>query len=131
MAVRFRLLLLGLGAAAACGLTAPAMAQNAELTELDRLTDASADPGSAMALARNQIASGELTGAVATLERLLVDHPEADDALVLHASLLCRLDDREGARVELGELHFAISEAAWQEVVSACGAMPRPAGRGG
>ncbi|MEG3148635.1 hypothetical protein U1769_01965 [Sphingomonas sp. ZT3P38] len=37
---------------------------------------------------------------MATLERVLMGHADADAALLLHASLLCRLDDRDGARAE-------------------------------
>ncbi|MDF7774699.1 hypothetical protein P1X14_05525 [Sphingomonas sp. AOB5] len=85
-----------------------------------------------MALARRQIGDSDLIGAVATLERLLIDHPEADDALLLHASLLCRLDDKQGARAELAEMESVrVSEAGWAEVTAACGAVPRPQGWGG
>jgi Flp pilus assembly protein TadD len=107
----------------------PAFAQSSELNELDDLADVTVDPQAGLSLARDQVSEGDLTGAVATLERVLMNHPEVDDALVLHATLLCRLDDKEGARVELAELRFAISDQAWGEVTAACGVMTRP-GRG-
>jgi hypothetical protein len=122
-------------AAACLGFAGPAQAQidpgdAAALAELDPLTDA-VDPGSGMTQARQQIGDGDLVGAVATLERVLMFYPEADPALVLHASLLCRLDDRDGARAELGELRGrTIPNQAWAEVTAACGPMPRPAARG-
>jgi hypothetical protein len=129
VAVRFRLFSLGL-LAAACGFAAPAHAQSDPLRELDGLADASSDPRSGVDLARDQIRQGNMTGAVATLERVLMDYPETDTALTLHASLLCRLDDRAGARLELGEFNFPVSDQDWREVTDACGPMPRP-GRGG
>lgn len=114
----------------ACAWAAPAQAQADPVRELDALIDRSGDPASAMALARSQIGEGDLLGAAATLERVLIDFPDADDALLLHASLLCRLDDRPGARAELASLNgVAGSGAAWAEVTAACGPVPRP-GRG-
>ena len=51
--------------------------------------------------------------------------------LLLHASLLCRLDDGEGARTEIAELRGRpIPGDAWREVVAACGPVARP-GMGG
>jgi hypothetical protein len=129
MAVRNRVLFFLLAASVA--LTAPAAsAQTDPFSELDRLVDASADSGSGIALARKQIGDGELTGALGTLERVLMNDPRADAALLLHASLLCRLDDRPGARAEIAEMGaVAISNQAWAEVTAACGPMTRPGGR--
>ncbi|MES2441806.1 MAG: tetratricopeptide repeat protein [Pseudomonadota bacterium] len=80
-----------------------------------------------MTLADRQRAEGDLVGAVATLERVLLANPGADEARLIHASLLCRLDDPAGARVEIGQLAgHAVADAAWAEVVAACGALPRP-----
>ena len=129
MGIRNRMIGLGLGLAA-LGFAAPAQAQVDPAAEIDRMIDASQGVGPAMDLARQQIAADDLIGAVATLERLLVDHPEADDALLLHVSLLCRLDDAPGARAELAELDKVKgSDAAWAEVRAACGPIPRPMGR--
>ncbi|MCW3849408.1 hypothetical protein OF829_19380 [Sphingomonas sp. LB-2] len=123
------MILLGLGFAA-LGFAAPAQAQVDPGVEIDRLIDASQGVGPAMALARQQIAGDDLIGAVATLERLLVDHPEADDALLLHASLLCRLDDAPGARMEIEQLSGVEGDAAaWAEVRAACGPIPRGGAR--
>jgi thioredoxin-like negative regulator of GroEL len=80
-----------------------------------------------VALGRRQVADADLLGAVGTLERVLLAHPEANEARLLYASLLCRLDDTEGAGVELGLLPpEAITEEEWQEVTKACGPLPRP-----
>ena len=105
----------------------PAMAQTGPLDELDSLSRATADPGAGLALARQQVAQGDLTGAVATTERIIALHPESDDALLFHVSLLCRLDDIEGARAEIAELP-AGRGGDWGPVVAACG--PGIRGRG-
>lgn len=116
--------------ALAAAFPAQAQAQDAA-ADLDRLTLA-ADVGPGIALARSQIGEGDLIAATATLERVLMAHPESESALLLHASLLCRLDDPQGARVEIGELAgHSVSNQAWGEVTAACGALPRPSGRGG
>ena len=105
----------------------PVMAQGDPLSELDALSLASADPGRGLALARQQGARGDLMGAVATTERIIALHPESDDALLFHASLLCRLDDPLGARAEIAELRGARG-GDWAPVVAACG--PGMRGRG-
>ena len=99
----------------------PAGAQSDPLAELDSLSRASADPASGLALARRQIGIGDLVGAVATTERIIALHPESDDALLLHASLLCRLDDPAGARTELAELPAGRGGGDWTPVTMACG----------
>lgn len=129
MAVRNRVLIIPLAACMAC-IAPAALAQTAPLAELDALVVQSEDAETGIALARSQIEAGELTGAVATLERVLMDDPYADAALLLHASLLCRLDDAAGARAELAEMRaVSISNQAWSEVTAACGSVPRPTGR--
>lgn len=130
MAVRHAILSIGIALASLW--TAPARAQSAGLAEIDALSRATEGVPSGMALARRQIGDSDLVGAVATLERLLIDHPQADEALLLHASLLCRLDDKQGARAELAEMdRVRVTEAGWAEVIAACGPVPRPQGWGG
>lgn len=105
----------------------PARAQADPPDELDRLIAASAESAPGLALAREQASSGDLLAALATAERVLIANPEADDTRLYHAVLLCRLDDRRGARAELAE--FAgrpVSDQAWAEVEAACGKLPRP-----
>jgi hypothetical protein len=115
-------LLAGLAVAAA----APAAAQ-AVPTDPDALIAASASPDSGLALARAQMGERDLLGALGTLERVLAAHPEAAAPRLLYTSLLCRLDDREGAEVELRGLDgYAIAESDWAEVANACGAIARP-----
>ena len=128
MATRPLYLLIALGSAWL--VAPPVLAQQDPAGALDRLSEASAAIGPGTALARQQMQAGDLTGAVATLERVLTNHPEAYDVLLLHASLLCRLDDGDGARVEIDEVgNHPTSRQAWAEVNSACGPAPRP-GRG-
>ena len=118
-----RCLLAGLAASAA----APALAQSAP-TDPETLIGAALSPATGLTLARAQVADRDLLGALGTLERVLAAHPEAVPPRLLYTSLLCRLDDREGAEVELRTLDgYTIAEADWAEVASACGAIPRPA----
>ena len=83
---------------------------------------------SGMALARSQIGASDLPGALGTLERILFAYPEAAPPRLLYASLLCRLDDRQGAELELGLLAGKpIADSDWAGVAAACGPVPRPA----
>jgi hypothetical protein len=91
------------------------------VADLDALALASSEAGSGIAMARAQIGDGDLLGAAATLERILLAYPEEERALLLHAGLLCRLDDPEGARLELAPLRGrAISAEAWAEATAGC-----------
>ena len=117
-------LLLGLSAAA---LVAPAAAAQ---EEADALIAASRQVDSGMALARRQIAASDLTGALGTLERVMFAFPETVPPRLLYASLLCRLDDRQGAELELGLLAGKrIADPDWAGVAAACGPVPRPTKR--
>ena len=120
--VKMLRLLLGLSAVAL--LSPPAAAQE----DPDTLVSATQQLDSGVALARRQIAAADLTGALGTLERVLFAHPEAVPPRLLYASLLCRLDDRQGAELELGLLAGKrIADSDWAGVAAACGAVPRPA----
>src|SRR5687767_13861245 len=114
--------LLALSAAA---LLSPATAAQ---DDPDALAAATQQVDSGMALARRQIAAADLPGALGTLERLLFAHPEVVPPRLLYASLLCRLDDRQGAELELGLLAGKpIADADWAGVSAACGSIERPA----
>jgi hypothetical protein len=105
---------------------APAAAQKAP-TDVETLIGAALSPDTGMALAHAQIADRDLLGAAGTLERVLLAHPEAVPPRLLYASLLCRLDDREGAEVEIGLLAGQpIADPDWAEVSGACGDVSRP-----
>ena len=122
MAGKFLPFLLGLAAAAA--LAAPARAQD----DLDALAAASQQVDTGIALARRQMAARDLLGALGTLERVQFANPDALPPRLLYVALLCRLDDKEGAGVELDLLAGKpVADAEWAEVTAACGARTRPA----
>jgi hypothetical protein len=115
-------LLLGLSAVALLSPAAPAQEDPDSLVAATRQLD------SGVALARRQIAAADLTGALGTLERVLFATPEAVPPRLLYASLLCRLDDRQGAELELSLLAGKrIADPDWAGVTAACGSVPRPA----
>jgi len=77
---------------------APARAET--LAELDALSQATDSAAKGIALARRQIERDELLEAAASLERVLMNYPDNLEARLLHAGLLCRIDDRRGAILE-------------------------------
>ncbi len=78
---------------------APASAET--LDELDVLSDVAADEAGGIAFAGAQADRGEYLEALSTLERVLGSFPTSSEALLLHATYLCEVDDRQGGRVEL------------------------------
>lgn len=98
---------------------APIHAETA--AQLDALIRATAQPASGVALARRQIAIGELLDALATLERVIINFPQSNEARMLHAGVMCRLDDRRGALVELDQMrNRQIPDALWAEANQSC-----------
>lgn len=73
------------------------------------------DPGLNAAWARSQIAHGDLLGASATLERLLLVHPEIIEARLVHGLVLYRLDDLLTAKAELSGIDPQTLTAAQQD----------------
>jgi hypothetical protein len=121
--VTSRISILPLYLAAACLSLAGAPAQAEPIAELEALSRGTATPAAGIALARKQMNGSDLLGALATLERVLISHPEAEEALLLHASLLCRLDDREGAVIELDELRGRpFPDRLWNDATAPCSA---------
>ena len=97
----------------------PAFAQTIE--DLDRLVLASVKPADGLALARSQAGAGELLDALATLDRVLAVDPKHKQAKLLHASILCRIDDREGAAVEFSRLKSKdFKKAEWNSALAPC-----------
>lgn len=80
----------------------PARAETA--SQLDVMSQATDKSASGIALARKLIQGDDLLGAMATLERVLINNPNNLEARALHAGLLCRIDDRRGANVEFDTL---------------------------
>jgi hypothetical protein len=100
-------------------IAAPARAETP--AQLDALARASTSPAEGVALARRQIAAGDLLEALGTLERVLINTPMSNEARLLHAGVMCRLDDRRGAMVELDQLrNRQIPAALWTEANEAC-----------
>jgi hypothetical protein len=102
--------ILRLAATAAVLVAVPAYAQTGQppapdqTAALDSLIDASAQLGSGMELVRSQILSGNLLEAAASLERISMQYPDANEVGFLHAALLCRLDDVDGGRLEISQM---------------------------
>jgi thioredoxin-like negative regulator of GroEL len=104
-----------------------AAAQDSSESEIDALVDGSSTASSALQLARQQTEAGDLTGAVATLERALLRDQNAHEVRLNYVALLCQIDDQQGAEVELAKLAgLPIDDGAWANVQSACGSVARP-----
>ena len=107
---------------AVAALLCSAMPAHAETAaQLDALSRSAQQPGTGLALARRQIRDGDLLGAMATLERVAINAPDNREARLLHAGLLCRLDDRQGSLIEFDNLRGSdFSDALWEEATGAC-----------
>ena len=117
------------GLLAALVLAQPASAQSLE--DLDQLVQGSVKPADGLALARAQVGSGGLLDALATLERVLTVEPKHKQARLLHASLLCRIDDRDGAAAEFARLRSKdYKKAEWSAALMPC-ATTAATGQGG
>ncbi len=100
-------------------------------TALDGLSSASDKVDTGMAVAERLWRAGDSLAALAALERLLIVHPEAHGALLQHASQLCRLDDRDGAKVEFDMLDRSeFPGGVWASATAPCGGSPRDYGWG-
>jgi hypothetical protein len=112
---------LGLGLASA---TSAPFSHAQTLEDLDRLVMASQKPADGLALARSQADSGAMLEAMATLERVLAADPKHKQARLLHASMLCRVDDPTGAGVEFARLKPRdYKKADWAAAVAPCNAL--------
>lgn len=104
-----------------------AHAENDPAVSIDALIDASSSSQGAIDLAREQAQAGKLMLAAATLERALLANPDADAVRLHYAAILCRLDDRQAADIELQKLEGRkTDDMAWAAVEQACGSKPRP-----
>ena len=104
-------------------LMVPQLALAQSLEELDQLVQGSTKPADGLALARSQASTGGLLDALATLDRVLALDPKHKQARLLHASLLCRIDDRDGAAVEFGRLRAKdYKKADWSAALAPCAA---------
>ena len=120
----------GISACLVAALVLPQAASAQSLEDLDRLVQSSVKPADGLALARAQAASGNLLDALATLERVQGVDPWDKQARLLHASLLCRIDDRDGAAGEFARLRGKdYTKADWSAAMLPCTAAPA-AGQG-
>jgi hypothetical protein len=109
---------LALAAVSQCA-SPPARAETP--AQLDALSRATQDAGAGLALARRQIRDGDLLGAMATLERAALNDPGNREVRLLHAGLLCRLDDPRGSLIEFDDLRGSdFPDALWSEATAAC-----------
>lgn len=122
-AVAARLLLLAVPALAVVPAYAdPVQADPA--SQLDALSRATEKEATGLALTHVQIGEGDLLDALSTLERLILNHPENNEARLLHASVLCRIDDLPGSMVEFEDLRgHDLPKDLWSEAVQPCNAL--------
>lgn len=91
------------------------------LEELDALVQSSVKPKEGLALARSQADAAAWLDALATLERVLAADPKHKQARLLHASILCRLDDADGARLEFSRIKSGdYKKADWAAATAPC-----------
>lgn len=91
------------------------------LEELDQLVQASAKPKNGLVLAQTQAGAGDWLEALATLERVLANDPKNKQARLMHASLLCHVDDLDGAKVEFARLKSGTyKKAEWAAAIAPC-----------
>lgn len=92
------------------------------LAQLDALSQAAQSEPAGIALARKQADAGDLLDALATLERVIINLPDgALEARLYHAALLCRVDDRRGALIEMDGLRgHDLDPALREEARDAC-----------
>jgi hypothetical protein len=99
----------------------PALAQDDPAAELDALSRETATSAGGLALARNLSGSGDLLGALAALDRVLMLEPASKPALLLRAGLLCRIDDKAGGVAQLARLKKRdYPRQEWNEASGAC-----------
>lgn len=108
-----------LSAVGAALLAVPAVAETPE--QLDQLVVAT--PAAGLALARQEAQAGNLLPALSIIEGVLFAKPKNKEARLMHATLLCRLDDLSGAAVHIAQLKRKdYPRADWQQMMTICGA---------
>lgn len=102
-----------------------AAAQDARGADIDALISATETDAGALALARRQAGSGDITGAAVTLERslLLRSGRGSDEVRLYYASVLCRLGDPQRGAYQMAMVHDS-GLAGWNETRQACGPVP-------
>lgn len=111
-------------AIAGLGCATSALAQNAAITadpraptSFDQVLTAPDDQPTNLKYAREQASAGNLVGAAAALERLLIQQPDWHAVRLFYAGVLYRLDDLQAAQRELNVLKGRdLSETLRREV---------------
>ena len=97
----------------------PLLAQSVDA--LDALVQATAKTKDGLTFAQQQIELGDLLVALATLERVLAKEPKNKTARLLHASVLCRVDDPDGAALEFSKLKAGdFKKPEWAAAIAPC-----------
>lgn len=113
------LLVAALPAAVLLAAALPALADTPP--QLDQQLRATAKVPSGLGLVRQQLRDGDLTGALASAERVIILDPLNAEARLLHASLLCRLDDRSGSQTEFDPMRgHDLPDKLWREETAPC-----------
>ena len=86
---------------------------------------AAADKGEeVLALAQQQADAGQLLEALASAERARFLDPKLKQARLMHAVLLCRIDDPQGAAIEWNALDKGdFKKKAWKSAKASCPAL--------
>lgn len=114
-----RLLIVALPAAVLLAAAPPALADTP--AQLDQQLRATAKVPTGLGLARQQLGDGDLTTALASVERVIILDPLNAEARLLHASLLCRLDDRSGSQTEFDPMRgHDLPDKLWREETAPC-----------
>jgi hypothetical protein len=105
--------------AALLGAASPALADTP--AQLDQQLRATSRVPSGLGLVRQQLRDGDLTGALASVERVIILDPLNAESRLLHASLLCRLDDRPGSQTEFDPMRgHDLPEKLWRAETAPC-----------
>lgn len=110
--------------ALALALSGTAAARAEPIDELDQALAATTNAAQTLDSARQQAATGQLLLALASTERALFLDRKSQAARLLHATLLCQLDDPRGAAAEFSLLKSRdFKKADWQAAVAQCPAL--------
>lgn len=106
---------------AAMPAVAESQTQSGKLLAIDSIARDSINVSTGLQLARKRASENDLVGALSTLEILMTLHPESDEAILLHASIVCRLDDRIGSMIEFDYLRGSnFSDDSWAKATAPC-----------
>lgn len=107
--------------AAAALAVLPQAASAETIEELETMLQASAKPAAGLDLARRQADASAWLEALATLDRVIAADPKNKPARLLQASILCRIDDPDGAALNFSRLKKGdYKKAEWKAARAPC-----------